>query len=288
MPVKRDDLLRIIRTTHMLRRVWLVTALVGLYSLLPVFKEHTSFRDVGDFPSSMFTVLGLILSLVLVFRTNRAYDRWWEARTQWGKLVNISRNLAVKCRELAQPHGDEPQELQRTVAGFSFALKEHLRSGVALKDVPGWGNATETPKHVPNWLTGRIYAQIKEWQKDGRISPQELLAIDTDAHEFLNVCGACERIRNTLIAGSYRSYALKCLLLYLLALPWGLVEDLNWLTVPIVMIVAYMMLGLEAIAEDVEEPFGYDLDDLDLDALCRTIDVTTAELLDVEPLRSAE
>ena len=96
--------------------------------------------------------------------------------------------------------------------------------------------------------------------------------------------GGCERIRTTLIAGSYRSYAIKCLVLYLIVLPWGLVEDLQWVTVPVSMILTYIMFGLEAIADDVEEPFGYDLDDLDLDKLCRSIDRTTAEILSVQKI----
>lgn len=282
MAIYESDLRRILQTTLMLQRVWIIAALIGIYSAVPVLKEHSAFEEYFDFPSSIFSVLGLVLSLVLVFRTNRAYDRWWEARTLWGKLVNISRNLAIKAREFAGPDDVERRQLHRCLTGFCFALKEHLREGVALNELPGWSDAANDPDHVPAWLSGEMYQQIKGWERSGRISPQELLAIDTDAHEFLNVCGGCERIRNTLIAGSYRSYAIKCLVLYLIILPWGLVEDLQWLTIPVSMILTYILFGLEAIADDVEEPFGHDLDDLDLDALCRTIDRTTAEILSVE------
>lgn len=282
MAIYESDLRRILKTTLMLQRVWLIAGLVGLYSLIPVLKEHSTFESYFDFPSDIFSILGLVLSLVLVFRTNRAYDRWWEARTLWGKLVNISRNLAIKSREFADIDEGERRQLHRHITGFAFALKEHLRSGVSLNELPGWSETTHEPQHVPAWLSGEMYHQIKSWQRAGRISPQELLAIDTDAHEFLNVCGGCERIRNTLIAGSYRSYAIKCLVLYLVILPWGLVEDLQWLTIPVSIILTYIMFGLEAIADDVEEPFGHDLDDLDLDALCQTIDRTTAEILTVD------
>jgi ion channel-forming bestrophin family protein len=253
-----------------------------LYSLIPVFKEYSTYEKFADIPSDVFTVLGLVLSLVLVFRTNRAYDRWWEARTLWGKLVNISRNLVTKCRSFAELDPTERQQLHREISGFAYALKDHLREGVQLKELPAWSDTNHSPDHVPAWLSGQIYASVKKWERADRISPQELLSIDTELHEFLNVCGGCERIRNTLIAGSYRSYAIKCLTLYLLALPWGLVEDLKWLTIPISMIVTYIMFGLESIADAVEEPFGFDLDDLNLDSLCLTIDQTTAEILDVQ------
>jgi ion channel-forming bestrophin family protein len=284
MTFKKTDFDRMLKTTLMLQRIWLFVLLIGVYSLIPVIKEHTKYADFADLPSHLFSSFGLVLSLVLVFRTNRAYDRWWEARTLWGKLVNISRSLAIKAKQLSGLDQPERVDLHRTIAGFAFALKEHLRSGVQLKDVPGWESEQTAPAHVPSWLMTQLYGQFKMWENDNRIAPEELLVIDAEAHEFLNVCGGCERIRNTLIAGSYRSYALKCLILYLLALPWGLVQELGWITIPAVMLIGYMMIGLETIADDVEEPFGFDLDDLDLDRLCKTIDVTTAEILEVEPL----
>lgn len=284
MPIHQRDLFRIFQTIGMLKRVWLFVFLLGLYSLLPVFKEYSNYSTVADLPSNIFSILGLVLSLVLVFRTNRAYDRWWEARTLWGKLVNISRNVSIKIHECAELDLSERKELHLHIASFSFALKDHLRNGVNLKDVPGWDSADENPQHVPSWIVRRIYRDMVELVQKKRLSDTELLLIDTDLHEFLNVCGGCERIRNTLIAGSYRSYAIKSLALYLFVLPWGLVQDLNWLTVPITMILGYMMVGLETIADTVEEPFGTDLDDLKLEDLCHTIDRTTAELLEVPVL----
>jgi len=281
MPIRQSDFNRLVKTSSMLMPVWGLAFLVGFYSLLPVLKEYSSYESFADIPSDIFSVLGLVLSLVLVFRTNRAYDRWWEARTLWGKQVNISRNLAIKCRTFADLDERESLQLHQWISGFAYALKNHLREGAILNKLPGWSEAKDSPDHVPSWMSGQIYQAVKGWERDGRISPQELLAIDTDLHEFLNVCGGCERIRNTLIAGSYRSYAIKCLGLYLLTLPWGLVQDLQWLTVPVTMIVTYIMVGLESIADAVEEPFGDDLDDLDLDALCLTINRTTAEILSV-------
>ena len=288
MPIRESDLNRLVKTTSMLWPVWGLSCLVGLYSLIPVFKEYSSYEKFADLPSNIFSVLGLVLSLVLVFRTNRAYDRWWEARTLWGKQVNVSRNLAIKCRTYAKLDKHERNQLHRMIAGFAYALKDHLRAEAVLNQLPGWNDSEHSPDHVPSWISGEIYRSVKSWEQEGRITPQELLSIDTDLHEFLNVCGGCERIRNTLIAGSYRSYAIKCLVLYLLVLPWGLVQDLKWLAVPITMILTYIMFGLEWIADAVEEPFGDDLDDLNLESLCSTIDRTTAEILSVPMSLQAE
>lgn len=284
MTVRASDVNRIIKTTSTLRRVWVLAVVAGVYSLLPVYEEYSPYKRYLEFPSSIFTILGLVLSIVLVFRTNRAYDRWWEARILWGKLVNVSRNLAVKTVRVAGADPDDRAQVHRLIAGFAFALKEHLREGTTLSQVPGWDEAEESPRHVPAWLTSQLYARFAEWKDAGRIDSNELLVIDRDAHELLNICGGCERIRNTLIAGSYRSFSLKCLFLYLLALPWGLVNDLKWVAMPLTMIFTYVMVGLETIADNVEEPFGYDLDDLDLERLCLTIDSSTSEVLGVAPL----
>ena len=288
MAIRQSDFVRLFKTTMMLMRVWVIALIAGLYSLLAVLKEHTPYEHFADIPSDIFSILGLVLSLILVFRTTRAYDRWWEARILWGKQVNISRNLAIKFQVFAGSDESERGRCQRWITGFAYALKEHLREGVVLREVPGWSESSDDPKHVPAWFSQQMYQQVKSWEREGRITPQELLAIDTDLHEFLNVCGGCERIRKTLIAGSYRSYAIKCLFLYLLMLPWGLVEDLQWLTVPLTVILTYVMFGLESIADAVEEPFGYDLDDLDLERLCQTIDRTTAEILSVPAISQAD
>ena len=65
------------------------------YALLPLLKEYSSYKDIGDTPSDLHAALSLVLGWLLVFRTNAAYARWWEARTLWGSLINCSRNLAI-------------------------------------------------------------------------------------------------------------------------------------------------------------------------------------------------
>ncbi len=287
MPLRSEDLSRLIKTVSTLRQVWFLALLVGLYSLIAVGIAYSPVANYLEFQSQIVTFFSVVLSIILVFRTNRAYDRWWEARTLWGKLVNVSRNLAIKSLRLGNPDSDERTYLHRLIAGFAFALKDHLREGATLETVPGWIGADATPVHVPAWLSSQTYELFVEWKGDGRIDGNDLIVLDRDAREFLEVCGGCERIRNTPIAGSYRAFSIKSLSVYLLALPWGLAHDLGFVTVPICMIIAYVMVGLEAIADHVEQPFGYDLDDLDLERLCKVIDTTTAELLNVDTLYPA-
>jgi putative membrane protein len=255
---------------------------MAAYCLLALWKENSPYSDVGDIPGNIYAAFSLALGLLLVFRTNRAYERWWEARTLWGTLVNVSRNLAVKVRTVVEPDPAQRAAFQRELVGFAIALKDHLRTKSTLQNVPGWESSAECPAHVPLFLSEQIYERLLEWRRDARISDQQLRILDVEARVLLDICGGCERIRKTLIASSYRSFAIKCLILYLVTLPWALVHDFQWWTIPIVVIMTYIMVGLEAIAHLIEEPFGTDLDDLDLDGLCRTIAASVAQVLECE------
>ena len=115
---------------------------------------------------------------------------------------------------------------------------------------------------------------------EGFIDGDDLRILDSEARQFLDICGGCERIRNTRVVRSYRTFARQCIFLYLVSFPWGMAHSFGWLAVPLTGMVAYFMLGLETVAEHVEEPFGYDEDDLDLDGLCGTIDRTVQEVFD--------
>ncbi len=116
------------------------------------------------------------------------------------------------------------------------------------------------------------------WKASGAIDGDELRVIDAEALRLMDICGACERIQKTRIIRSYRVFARQVVLLFLLTLPWGIVEDFGWWTIPLTAMTAYFMLGLEVVAEHVEEPFGYDDDDLDLEGMCRTIDHSVNEI----------
>jgi len=262
-----------------LSRVAVYAVIMGAYTLLPIWKENSQYNTIGDVPTEIHAALTLVLGWLLVFRTNTAYSRWWEARTLWGGLVNASRNLAVKCSHLVSVPEEELVLVQRDVIAFAYALKDHLRSGATLQHVPGWDGTQETPDHVPLFLVNQRYIALSRWMREYDLTGEEMLAIDRDLAKFMDICGGCERIRKTRIVRSYRTFARQCVLLFLVTLPWGIVESFGWWTFPLTVIVSYFMMGLEAVAEDVEEPFGHDDDDLDLDGLCRTIQVSVEEAM---------
>jgi putative membrane protein len=269
------DLLR----SRTLSQVALMALGAAAYSGLAVCKEYSRWQELWDTPSNFHANLTLVLGCLLVFRTNTAYARWWEARTLWGSLVNASRNFAAKIGQLVSLPKDELAEAERDLVAFCYALKDHLREGASSQKLPGFDGEIVRAHHLPAHLISRRYAALRLWRKAGYIDGDELRVIDTELARFLDICGACERIRNTRVIRSYRLFARQSVLIFLVTFPWALVHEFGWWTIPITAITAYFMLGLEIVAEHVEEPFGFDEDDLDLDRLCESIERSVREII---------
>jgi len=266
------------------KRVWLYLALMAAYTALVNWIADQSlparvFKEAGAAAYS-----GVILGLLLVFRTNSAYERWYEGRKLWGQLVNDSRNLCLKVRAYVQASGLEKAQIGELIISFAYALKHHLRDSRPSQDLPGiGGGSVPEPGHLPVHVAGRVYETLWQWQQAGRVDGFMLLQLDRHARSFMDVCGACERIRGTPLAVSYRAFMRQGIALNLLALPWYMVPQFSicW-SLPLILIGAYFLIGLELIAEDIEDPFGRDGDDLPLDAICANIRTTVNEILSVQ------
>jgi len=253
--------------------------LMGVYSCLPLLLSRRYVVETPGLLAGASAVLSFALALLIGFRVNAAYDRWWEARKLWGTLVNISRNLAVKVRELQRPDATERQSVRDLIVAFSLGLKDHLRDEADLKRLPGFETDSATPKHLPSYIAGRIYNLFSRWQAEGRLSDERLWVLDSEARLLLDVCGACERIKTTLPSISWRAFARQSILAVLILLPWGLAETFGAWTVVLSMLIAYILVAGEAIARWVEEPFGRGEDHLDLESICEAIDRSVTEVL---------
>jgi putative membrane protein len=160
-----------------------------------------------------------------------------------------------------------------------------LRGGVRLADLPGFATIENVrqPAHVPAYVTERIYEQIEAWRQSDQLGGFELLFLDQHAASLMNICGACERIQKTPISLSYRWFIRQSIILYLLTLPFGLVDSFHWWTVVAVAMLGYFMIGMEMIAENIEDPFGHDEDDIMLDDICLTIERSVRDILQESP-----
>lgn len=267
--------------TPIIGRIWMLVALTTLYSGGVYLLDVHVLRELVDIRSNVHVLLGTTLGFFLVFRTNTAYDRWWEGRKLWGQLVNDSRNFCINLRALSKIDPRDAYQLGRLFVNFARALKEHLREGVRRKQLSVYRNVqtAQEPTHIPSDVASMIWNRINQWRSQGVIDSFDLLILSPEVHSLMNICGACERIRKTPLSKSYRVFIRQCIALYLLSLPWGLVHDFNQWSIPAVMIVSYFMIGLEEIAADVEEPFGRGEDDLVLDDICQSIEASVTELL---------
>ena len=267
--------------TAPLDRVVLLAMVVGVYSTLALLKSRPPLDSIPDIPVGLDAALSFSMALLIAFRMNRAYERWWEARSLWGTLVNASRNLAIKLRRFARMSEGDCQEARDLIVAFSVGLKGHLRDDGQLSRLPGFENDTNEPVHIPGYVVSKLYELLQQLQSgEDAMGTAERLAIDTEARVLMNVCGGCEKIKTTPISTSWGTFTTQCIGIFLLTLPWGLVDDFGYWTVPISMVVAYVVIAAEVIARYVEQPFGLLEDHLDLESITAAIDRSvTSELL---------
>ncbi len=276
MPI--HDTLTPLARSKTLGRVAVYSMLMGAYALLAALKEVSAYRDFADFPSQLHAALTIVLGWLLVFRTNAAYNRWWEARTQWGTLVNASRNLSCKLFQLVDVPEASRRRMEKLIVAFPKALRDHLRKQPCDPAIGDLLDCAKDAPHVPVAIVTRLYAELGQLKQQKVIDGNELRLIDLEMRVMLDVCGACERILNTRIVRSYRTFARQCIALDLVTFPWGIVHEFRWWTVPLTMLTAYFLLGMETVAEHIEEPFGFDEDDLNLDAICEGIENSVKQI----------
>jgi ion channel-forming bestrophin family protein len=261
---------------------------VGIYTAAIAYLELHFFVLSKDTPlrnlSVIHTLLGFALSMLLVFRTNTAYDRWWEGRRLWGTLNNNSRSLALKLNAfLPKEERILRQFCAAMIANIAFSLKNSLRLqfiDAEWEDVEGFPKtvAATTPQ-LPVMATHFLLQKLVQCQRDGLLSDTHFLMLDTEIRTFIDTIGGCERIKNTPIPFSYSVFLKKFIFLYVLTLPFGYAFLLNWFVVGVVMLIFYALASLELIAEEIENPFGTDPNDLPTDSIANNLKATTRNLL---------
>jgi ion channel-forming bestrophin family protein len=258
---------------------------IGLYALLVCFAAD--FLKINfHLPSNLFSLIGIVLSILLVFRTNSAYDRWWEGRKQWGALVNHCRNLAV-MGHVTMPADDKRgrKRMAGDIANFCISLKEHLRKGVIKEELilvdDEMRAGLETRNHIPAWFSSRLHQQVEDLHREGLISGYDLINFKPQLQALLDIAGACERIRKTPIPFSYAVYVKVLVMVYLLILPLAMVNEIGFWSVPIVAFLGFTFIGIEMMAQEIEEPFGLDCNDLPTSDIAHNIKNNVFEILEV-------
>jgi putative membrane protein len=229
--------------------------------------------------SVMHTTVGFVLSLLLAYRTNTAYDRWWEGRKLWGALVNNSRNLAIKLSAILKDEHDK-KYLRFLIATYASVLAKHLSDEevgqILFDDVD---LQIDHKKHKPNQVAKALFQKIHDLHQSGKISGEQLIILNGELLSFTDVCGACERIKNTPIPYSYSAFIKKFVFFYVMTLPFGYAFSLGYYVIPVVVFIFYVLASLELIAEEIEDPFGGDANDLPTTKIATNIKKHVEEIL---------
>lgn len=234
-------------------------------------------------PIAIHSLVGFVLSLLLVFRTNTSYDRWWEGRKLWGSMTNNSRNLAMKLASYLPDNKEDRRFFQVQITNFLYAAKNRLRANDSYNNIELIGDYDldfyASSKHLPNQIFQTIYLKVNQLYQKKAITDYQFLTLNAELASFADNMGGCERIKNTPIPASYNIFIKKIIFLYVFTMPIGFVLEFGLWAVPIVTLVFYAFAGIEMIAEEIEDPFGKDNNDLALDTIVRNIKGNLAEIL---------
>lgn len=230
------------------------------------------------------SILGVILGLFLVLRTNTAYDRWWEGRKLWGQLVNDSRQLAIKIDAfISRDRLEDRQFFRRMIPNVAFAMKEHLRDSILIGEMDPINDEILQKiiksKHRPNMVNKMLMERIMKCRNEGLLTDQQLFILDKEVKGFTDIVGACERIKSTPIPYSYSMFIKKFLFIYAITLPLSFMWDFGYWAIPIVMLAFYFLVSIELISEEIEDPFGNDINDLPLNEISLKIKRNVSEIL---------
>lgn len=261
--------------------------IVGVYSTIVTLAEIHYLEGAHGIDTVFFSLVGVILGLFLVFRLNSAYDRWWEGRKQWGKLVNDSRTLALNLDTLIPPDDKKRRRFfVKNISNFALALQWHLRNdiqhGKFIYINSRYSEDMESAKHVPNKIASYMMHELRNMETEGTINEFDKNRMANLIQGFIDVLGACERIKKTPIPFSHSTFIRLFTIIYIAILPFGLVEVFHYLTIPATIVMGFAMLGIEVISEEIEDPFGLDQNCLPTGAISDGIRESVYEILNVK------
>ena len=266
-----------------IRKLFPMMVIIGAYSgaigyLELVYWDLPEASHVKNI-SVMHSMLGFVISLLLAYRTNTAYDRWWEGRRMWGGLVNNSRNLAIKLSVILKDESDRAY-FRKMIPSYASILQKHLNDSDTAKQLfDDVDLEIDHHKHRPNQVAKILFQKVGDLYSSKKITGDQLIVLNNELQSFTDICGACERIKNTPIPYSYSAFLKKFIFFYVMTLPFGYSFSLGYYVVPVVVFIFYVLASLELIAEEIEDPFGSDENDLPTHKIAENIKKHVEELI---------
>lgn len=270
---------------------------IGLFSVVNIYIAKNYIELGSKFETGFFTLIGVALSILMVFRTNTAYERWWEGRKQWGELVNNCRSMALLIDAKLPKHDEDNRRyFARYITNYAFALSSHLRGTFSVSQLYDLEKSDvkllEIFQHPPNYIAKKLYSRTVRILDQGHLSEFVELKMLDHLAGFNSITGACERIKNTPIPFSYRTYLKIFILIYILMLPYIYAYSLGYWAVLLSILEFCVLVGLEMMAEEIEDPFNNNTNDLPTRSLSFTIKNNVYEILgfyeEVKPIEKKE
>ncbi|WP_099371268.1 bestrophin family protein [Sphingobacterium sp. 1.A.5] len=262
--------------------------LLTVLSIAVVYFHGTLLSYKVPLNPAPFTLFGFVLALFLGFRNSASYDRFWEGRKLWGSLLNVSRSLTRQVLTLNRNIDQESiKEFINLLSAFVYALNHQLRKTDSSDDLKEKLSSADyqlviNSKYKPALILNLIGDWVGKQKLKGNLDSIQQASIDQNLNTLSDVLGGCERIVSTPIPYSYQVLLHRTIYIYCFLLPFGLVDSLSWFTPFIVAFIAYTFVAFEAIADEIEEPFGQEANDLALNSMSVMIEESIKELAGME------
>nr|WP_233173316.1 bestrophin family ion channel [Flavobacterium chilense] len=275
---------------YVLGKIKVELGLVLTYTILfEIF--HHYFINVGvDIPIAIPTMVGTIISLLLAFKSNQAYDRWWEARIIWGSIVNESRTLVRQMLTFYKDPGfsveanEFKENFTKRQIAWCYSLGQSLRNKDAIKPIRDLIseeelNFVKNHQNIPNAILLLHARDLRIARKDKRLNTYQQVEIDNTLSRLCDAMGKCERIKNTIFPTTYSMYIRMTLCLFILLLPFGLISLLSWFAVPLITIIGGMFFLIEKMAIHLQDPFENRPTDTPVTTISNTIEKNLMQML---------
>lgn len=270
--------------------IWKRVLFTVLISSIVVLSHGNLYHYKIIITAAPFTIWGITLAIFLGFRNNVAYQRYWEARKLWGQLLisgrNLTRQLVSFFPELSK---EQQQALANKIIAFTYSFRNRLRDYDPLQDLHAYLseaelNSLKDAANVPNQLLSMLGKALAEQCRKMGNHDILLSHIDSELNHFPAVLSGCERIKNTPIPFPYILMLHRIVHIYCFVLPFCLVDSIGWTTPFAVCFLAYTFFGLDALGDQISDPFDTQQNDLPLDAMSRNLEINVLEIIGVKPL----
>lgn len=258
--------------SYIIKKSLKAVLVIGAFSAVIVAIEVHSYDFNMKFDTTIYSLLGIMLSLLMVFRLNTSYDRWWEGRKQWGLLINKTRGLAIMIKHIVPSRHHAKFALQ--IANYSYSLRDHLRNHKdhsLISEYDKLFSKNKSITHIPNKIVNDFYGHIQERYNAKEFDGFEYSNFKVEVQALLDIQGACERIKATPIPYAHNFFIKLFITTYCILLPMILAPTIDWFAIPVTMFVAYALVGIEYISAEIEEPFGLDCNDLPTSFIAQNI-----------------